>query len=394
MKKILILTFYYEPDLCAGSFRVSPLVKTLRDLAPSEVQMDVLSTMPNRYATFRKVPPPEEENPRPGLRILRISLPLHRSGMLDQARSFMAYACGVWRHVRGQKYDLVVASSSRLMTAFLASRVAAAHGSRLFLDIRDIFIENMEDVIPHGLFSLIRPIFRCLEISTYHRADRINLISPAFRDYFSEFPGNRLSTFTNGIDDEFLGLGEGTARPTPPHGITRILYAGNIGEGQGLERILPAIAKNLGDKVKFEVVGDGGRRRQLLTALRRQGIRNVEWFPPMERSRLLSKYREADILFLHLNRHPAFRRLLPSKIFEYAGTGKPIWAGLCGFSREFAQQNIDNCAVFESGDVDEALRVFSRLRPEFSARLGFVEKFRRRKIDQAMASDIIRLLDA
>ena len=391
-KRILVVTFYYEPDLCAGSFRVTPLVQALRDLAPVHVGIDVLTTMPNRYATFRQTLPPTDETPRHGLRVMRIPLPPHQNGMLDQAKSFLAFAQGVSSRVKGKKYDLVVASSSRLMTAILATQVAAAKKARLYLDIRDIFVENMDDVVPHGLFRLVRPLFGSLERWAYRRADRINLISPAFIDYFSPLTQARLSTHTNGIDEEFLGMPPPLEAPAKSNRILKITYAGNIGEGQGLEQVLPRLAVLLQGKAQFEVIGDGGRRRQLQEKLVRQKIDNVEWHPPMERSKLLAKYREADVLFLHLNNYPAFRRLLPSKVFEYAATGKPIWAGLCGFSKEFAKKSIENCAVFESGNIEEATERLSELILESRPRKTFVEKFRRQNIDKEMARDILGLI--
>lgn len=57
----------------------------------------------------------------------------------------------------------------------------------------------------------------------------------------------------------------------------------------------------------------------------------------MKREDLLRVYRHADVLFLHLNNLKAFRRVLPSKIFEYAATNKPIWGGLSGYAGRFAK---------------------------------------------------------
>ena len=61
MKKILYLTFYFEPDLCAGSFRNSPLVKELADQVQGLAEIDVITTLPNRYSTFDVDAPQYEE---------------------------------------------------------------------------------------------------------------------------------------------------------------------------------------------------------------------------------------------------------------------------------------------------------------------------------------------
>ena len=53
MKRIVYLTFYFQPDLCAGSFRNSPLAFELAQQAKSRnIIIDLYTTMPNRYNTF------------------------------------------------------------------------------------------------------------------------------------------------------------------------------------------------------------------------------------------------------------------------------------------------------------------------------------------------------
>ena len=117
MKRIVYLTFYFKPDLCAGSFRNSPLAIELSRQANLEnAFIDLYTTLPNRYNTFKSKALKYEEIGN--LRIHRISLPLHNSGMIDQILSFSKYFWTVLKMNRGKKINLVFASSSRLFTAF------------------------------------------------------------------------------------------------------------------------------------------------------------------------------------------------------------------------------------------------------------------------------------
>jgi len=59
-------------------------------------------------------------------------------------------------------------------------------------------------------------------------------------------------------------------------------------------------------------------------------------------------------LFLHLNAHAAFEKVLPSKIFEYAH-GKPIWAGVAGHAARFIASEVPNAAVFAPCNVPDAI---------------------------------------
>ena len=75
--------------------------------------------MPNRYNTHtKKLNNVNFKENTKNLKIHRIKLPSHKSGMIDQAISFIAFFVGVFRLTRNSKYDVIFATSSRLMTAF------------------------------------------------------------------------------------------------------------------------------------------------------------------------------------------------------------------------------------------------------------------------------------
>jgi hypothetical protein len=239
----------------------------------------------------------------------------------------LCFARAVFGILKRERYDLVFATSSRLMTAFLGAWIARKKKCPLYLDIRDIFVDTIKDLFPKRLTFALGPLFDFLERWSVNRARRINLVSAGFRDYFhKKYPFKQVSFFTNGIDEEFIEAGPKeisllkTSRPLVA------LYAGNIGEGQGLHNILPQLAKQCEGRIHFKVFGDGGRKKQLVESISEANITNIEIHPPIRREDLMKEYLEADILFLHLGNYEAFCKVLPSKIFEYGALGKPIWA--------------------------------------------------------------------
>lgn len=389
--KVLFLSFYYTPDLCAGSFRAGALIQALQPNLPAGSHIDVLTTMPNRYSSFSATADGVETHG--ALSIRRIPLPSHKSGMRDQSKAFVAYARGVLAHVRHREYDLVFATSSRLMTAVLGAYVARRQKAPLYLDIRDIFVDTIRDVLPHGLARPMGVVFSALEGYAIRSARKVNLVSRGFEGYFSgRYPGQAFSYFPNGIDDEFLvpvnEAQTSAAEPRPPYSV---LYAGNLGEGQGLHMILPGLAKVMQGQANFTIIGDGGRKPQLRQALAEAGASNVQLLDPVNREALVRAYQNADVLFLHLNDYDAFRKVLPSKLFEYAAVGKPIWAGVAGYSAEFIRTEIPNAAVFAPCDVAEAVRVFPALTMQPTPRADFIRKYARQRIMQALAHDIVSI---
>jgi Glycosyl transferase 4-like domain/Glycosyl transferases group 1 len=387
---ILILSFYFRPDLSAGSFRASALVDAMLTMLPPGTSVDVITTAPNRYSTFtREVAALETAGP---VTVRRISLPAHRSDLWGQSRAFLHFARCAGRHAAKGQYDIVFATSSRLMTAALGARIARRGRARLYLDIRDIFVDTIGDLFPR-VAPLLRPPLSALERWTMRRADRINLVSRGFESYFStRYPDRSYAWFTNGIDEEFLRTDWTRQKTADPGGVLRVVYAGNIGDGQGLHLILPQLAARLGKRVHFRVIGDGGRRELLAERLARAGVDNVDIVAPMPRPALLAAYANADILFLHLNAHAAFEKVLPSKIFEYAATGKPIWAGVAGYAARFIAAEVPNASVFAPCDADGAAGKLDDLVLRDQPRLDFIERYARRNIAGAMARDILKLL--
>lgn len=385
--RILILTFYHPPDLAAGSFRVAALIRALRAAAPA-VGIDVITTLPNRYRGFAADAPQHETHD--GVSVTRIALPPHASGMADQARAFLAFAREASRLARAQRHDLVFATSSRLMTAALGARLAGRDDVPLYLDLRDIFVDTITEVLGGARGRLLAPALSALERWTVRRAARVNLISRGFAGWFTtRYPGRAFSYFTNGVDVEVIPPPRperARAAGTP----VRVLYAGNIGEGQGLHHVLPALARRLAGRAEFRVVGDGGRREPLAAAV--AGMANVTLQPPMSREALRAEYERADVLFLHLNDLRAFHKVLPSKVFEYAATGKPLWAGVAGHAATFITEEVTNAAVFAPCDVEGALEAFGRLELRDRARPEFIARHARARIMAEMAADVLSLL--
>jgi hypothetical protein len=145
-------------------------------------------------------------------------------------------------------------------------------------------------------------------------------------------------------------------------------------------------------QVRFKIIGDGGRKDALIAALVSAGVDNVELLPPMNRTQLIKAYQSADVLFLHLNDYDAFRKVLPSKLFEYGAMGKPIWAGVSGYAAEFMRTELDNSAVFHPCNAVEAERVFSQLKLQNKPRDRFAAKFARLNIANVMAADVVNAI--
>jgi glycosyltransferase involved in cell wall biosynthesis len=387
--KLLILSFYFQPDLCAGSFRTTALVDALCQKLDIDDSIEIVTTMPNRYKSLIN-PALVYENHR-NVTIRRIPIPNHESGFIDQALAFWEY----WKKVRqlteNQKYDLIYVTSARFFTAFLGAKISNKKRIKLYLDIRDILSDTVRDIIRNPLFKFILlPIIRRIEKYTIQSASHLNLVSEGFKDSFVNYTA-KTTYFTNGIDNIFLETNFEKTGNNKPKIIT---YAGNIGEGQGLEKIIPNAAKRLRGKFIFNVIGDGSIKKKLLSKLSDLQIDNVNIINPVNRNELIKYYQESDFLFLHLNNYEAFKKVLPSKIFEYGASKKPIIAGVNGYARAFIKENLNDALIFEPSNVEELVEILKNYRPQFISREDFIEKFSREAIFDEMTDTILELISS
>jgi glycosyltransferase involved in cell wall biosynthesis len=171
----------------------------------------------------------------------------------------------------------------------------------------------------------------------------------------------------------------------------RFTYTGNIGEGQGLEKIVPQIAQKY-PNIEFCIIGDGGRKKILRDVT--ENMPNVKLIDPVNRTNLIKYYKDSDFLFLQLNDYEAFKKVLPSKIFEYAATYKPIIAGVDGYASEFIREYLPDSLIYKPCDIDDFSKKFEGFdwAVDIDKRREFIKMFSRNSIMDAMAKDFLSVM--
>ncbi len=213
-------------------------------------------------------------------------------------------------------------------------------------------------------------------------------MSPGFLPYFKKInPGKTYHLYTNGIDEIHE---EPFIEPRADDGVKELLYAGNIGDGQGLHKIIPKIAQRMGSEWVIRIIGDGARRSLLDAST--QNLPNVFIENPVPKEQLVNYYQKASVLFLHLNESRAFERVIPSKIFEYAATGKPIIAGVEGYPKHFLSSQVKNVMTFRPCDIDGFIDAIQKISLDLVSRDKFISRYRRDSIMTKMAKDILKIL--
>jgi glycosyltransferase involved in cell wall biosynthesis len=279
------------------------------------------------------------------------------------------------------------------LSAFLGAVISKQKKIPLYLDMRDIFTDTMLSVLKESKLKSVVPLFMLMEKFTMRSACNINFVSQGFIPYFQEKYGQgfRYSFYPNGIDDEFLNFDHSHLKTIDKSSKMIFTYTGNIGEGQGLEKIIPQIAQKY-PNIEFIIIGDGGRKKALQECT--ANMRNVNLIDPVNRADLIKYYENSDFLFLQLNDYEAFKKVLPSKIFEYAATYKPIIAGVDGYAKAFLDEYLPDSLVYKPCDIDDFCNKFGMFNAvvDIDVRRNFINKFSRKAIMGEMSRDFLKIL--
>lgn len=389
--RILIITYNFPPDISAGSFRMYYLV---RELAKnSNLKIDIITSKPNRYYNFLSKNDHDYFNKFENVNIYKINNLFSSTSFIREVISYINFFIKVISFSRNKKYNLIFATSSRLMTAFLGACVSKLTTKIFYLDIRDIFLDTLK--YSNKLFYyILYPIFNFMEKFSIKNSSHLNIVSKGFEDYFiNKYDIKSLSVLPNGIDDTFINYFNKNKFNTINNKNIEILYAGNIGDGQGLHKIIPNILKYSNKNIKFKIIGSGRKLNLLKKIIHKMNIKNCQFIDPIDREYLLKEYEQASILFLHLNNYEAFKKVLPSKIFEYACTGKPIVAGVNGYAKKFILKNIKNAKVFDPCDYIKAIEEIDKIDLKTIKRTEFIRNFSRNEISIKISNQIINLIN-
>ena len=140
MRRVLFFSFHYPPDQSAGAVRTSALVHELVAQDPS-VQVTVFCSVPRRYgvkaegATLNTF---EQDQ----IRIRRFWIPFLGQGPIASVLSYTFYVAqavpaAIWLRPR-----IIVGTSAKLLTSFVAACAARFTGADLYIDFRDTFADN------------------------------------------------------------------------------------------------------------------------------------------------------------------------------------------------------------------------------------------------------------
>ena len=263
---------------------------------------------------------------RDGIPVLRLPLwPGRQSGIarIRQELSFLASLSSVAPLL--PRSDVLIAVTPSFPALATAAAAARVRRTPWVMWIQDIVTDGASTTGQLEEGRLLREARR-FERATYDAADRIVVISEAFRDNLiaKGVPGGKIERIFNPITREASEPNDLEAIANDP---PQILAMGNIGHTQGLERIVDAFQQSA-DLAKLDarlviagsgVAADDVRTHIVDSRVEMPGVLYAEHLTPVLRASSIGLVSQrADILEFNL----------PSKLMNYMAHGIPVIASV------------------------------------------------------------------
>jgi len=226
------------------------------------------------------------------------------------------------------KSDITVATSPFM---FIIPMLALIGKGKKIIDIRDITWEYIEG--SSKFKRILKKAISKLMEKSIDAYDYVSVTNNFEKEWVTRHTYNRdIAQIANGIElNKFEELSQVTINHNLPFTIT---YIGNIAVGQNVQ-ILVDGAKDLSN-VKVNIVGEGTKYKSLREYVKKNNIKNVEFFGKVHRDEILKFYQSSTVLYAQLDEH--FKTAMPSKLYEYASTGLPILYGGIGEAVKFVDK--------------------------------------------------------
>jgi putative colanic acid biosynthesis glycosyltransferase WcaI len=401
--KILFLTDNFPPETNAPASRT---YEHARSWVAAGHQVTVLGNVPN-FPTGKVFPGYKnklwQRETMDGIVVVRVwTYVTANEGFFRRSLDYFSFAVsGVLGGLFLPRPDVIVATSPQIFTALAGCILAWIKGRPFVFELRDLWPDSIVAVGAMRKGALLRMLTR-LEYWLYRRAARIVSVTNAFKQILvsNGVPEEKIAVIRNAVDLKAFVPGPKPAELVRQLGLEGkfvAAYVGTIGMAHGLGVLLSAAEELRGrENLVFVLVGTGSEHAKLEEDAKRRDLHNVIFVGPVDKESVKLYWRLCDVALVLLRDVPVFHHVIPSKMFEAMGTGRPIILGVRGESQALLQEGGGGISIppEDSGALAKAIMkmIDSPIeRTEMgTAGRAFVErKFDRRKL----ALEMLKVLE-
>lgn len=276
-----------------------------------------------------------------GVRVIRVwTYITANEGFLRRTLDYLSFmVTGGLAALFVRKPDVIIATSPQFFNALGGCLVSLLRRKPFVFELRDLWPDSIVAVGAMKDGVALR-LLRRLEYWLYRRARLIVSVTHSFKRILSAngIPEEKIVVIPNGVDPEAFTPGPKPADLEAKLGLQGkfvAAYVGTIGMAHGLGTLLDA-AEMLRERkdIAFVLVGTGAEKARLEADARARRLDNVIFVGAVDKETVKQYWRLCDVALVLLKDTPLFEHVIPSKIFEAWGTGRPVVLGVRGESAE------------------------------------------------------------
>lgn len=320
--KVLIVSFYYEPEVGAAPCRITNLAKGLK---ASGMDVDVLTCLPNYpkgriFDGYRGHFSMKEEVE--GINVYRYwTYATVSKNPLKRVLSMTAFATSIWafafKRRRIKSYDRVIIQSPPILVAASAILLfKKCFGKHTILNVSDLWPMSAVELGFMREGSLSHKVMNRIERFMYRNADAVMGQSQEIVEHVTRmFPEKRTFLYRNLQPVEQCPVD--TKRRNAP---MKIVYAGLFGVAQDMLSLLRSVDfAALG--MEMHLYGGGLQMDDILSYIK-EGDKQIYYHGYVAKQEMSEELKMYDLSIIPLATH--IHGAVPSKIFDLLPEGVPI----------------------------------------------------------------------
>jgi colanic acid biosynthesis glycosyl transferase WcaI len=371
--KILYLSQYFPPEMGAPAARASELT---RHWAADGHDVTVLTGFPNHPTgrvpseycdEFRQLVTREQIE---GVNVVRTWLwPLPNRKAYERILNYTSFCLSsALTGLFISRPEVVIASSPQLLVALSGWWLAACKRVPFVFEVRDLWPESLSAVGMGGKNSLMNRALAKLAGFLYGKADRIVVVTPAFKDHLIKhwnIAADKISVIENGVETNLFSPRNTDADIRRELGAEEkfvVSYIGTIGMAHGLESVIEAAARmrQSAPHILFLLLGEGAEKERILSLARAQGLTNLRFVGQQPREKIPAYIAASDACLVLLKKAEVFKTVIPTKMLEFMSCSRPVILGVEGQARKIMDEAQAGIGI-DPGSADELVEAITLL---------------------------------
>src|SRR3954469_3301614 len=244
--------------------------------------------------------------------------------------------------------DVIIATSPQLLVGLAGWWIAFSRQIPFVFEVRDLWPESLAAVGVGSEDSLLHHALGGIARFLYEHADRIVVVTPAFKDRLIEYwrvPAEKISVVENGVETQTFAPAPsadnaGLRKQLNADGKFIASYIGTMGNAHGLETLLESAhqLQQQNSNVLFLLVGEGAEKERIKTLAQSRNLKNVLFLDQQPREKIPSFISASDCCLVLLKKTDIFKTVIPTKMLEFMSFERPLILGGDGQAREVVEQ--------------------------------------------------------